>query len=107
MTPERWQQVKGVLHGALELTPEQRAAFRAGGAGGSGAESSQHSRGVADGHLRGSALPRVRAAGWADAARASAARAAADKEGDRLRRAGRPRPGGGPRQEYRASRSEA
>ena len=27
MTPERWQQVKDVLHKALELGPEQRAAF--------------------------------------------------------------------------------
>src|SRR5229473_959524 len=27
MTPERWQQVKEVLHGALELAPEQRAGF--------------------------------------------------------------------------------
>ena len=27
MTPERWQQVKVVLDGALELAPEQRAAF--------------------------------------------------------------------------------
>src|SRR6266705_2492396 len=27
MTPERWQQVKEVLHGALELAPEQRPAF--------------------------------------------------------------------------------
>src|SRR6266581_9046839 len=27
MTPERWQQVKEVLHGALELAPEQRSAF--------------------------------------------------------------------------------
>src|SRR5215472_17232624 len=27
MTPERWQQVREVLHGALELTPEQRSAF--------------------------------------------------------------------------------
>jgi hypothetical protein len=27
MTPERWQQVKGVLYGALELAPEQRSAF--------------------------------------------------------------------------------
>src|SRR5437899_12533216 len=27
MIPERWQQVKEVLHGALELAPEQRPAF--------------------------------------------------------------------------------
>src|SRR6266849_2724001 len=27
MTPERWQKVKEVLHGALELTPAQRPAF--------------------------------------------------------------------------------
>ena len=27
MTPERWQQVKEVLHGALELAPDQRLAF--------------------------------------------------------------------------------
>src|SRR5215831_728912 len=27
MTPERWQQVKEVLDGALELAPEQRPAF--------------------------------------------------------------------------------
>lgn len=27
MTPERWQQVKGVLQEALELSPEQRPAF--------------------------------------------------------------------------------
>src|SRR5216684_1689446 len=27
MTPERWQQVKDVLHGAMELAPEQRPAF--------------------------------------------------------------------------------
>jgi hypothetical protein len=27
MTPERWQRVKDVLHGALELTPEQRPGF--------------------------------------------------------------------------------
>ena len=27
MTPERWQQVREVLHGALELAPEQRPAF--------------------------------------------------------------------------------
>jgi hypothetical protein len=27
MTPERWQKVKDVLHGALELAPEQRPAF--------------------------------------------------------------------------------
>jgi hypothetical protein len=27
MTPERWQQVKGVLQEALELAPEQRPAF--------------------------------------------------------------------------------
>src|SRR5215469_6799807 len=27
MTPERWQQVKEVLHGALELAPEKRAAY--------------------------------------------------------------------------------
>jgi serine/threonine-protein kinase len=27
MTPERWQQVKEVLRGALELAPEQRPAF--------------------------------------------------------------------------------
>jgi len=27
MTPERWQQVKQVLHGALERAPEQRPAF--------------------------------------------------------------------------------
>ena len=27
MTPERWQQVREVLHGALQLAPEQRAAF--------------------------------------------------------------------------------
>jgi hypothetical protein len=27
MTPERWQQVKGVLQEALELAPAQRPAF--------------------------------------------------------------------------------
>jgi serine/threonine protein kinase/tetratricopeptide (TPR) repeat protein len=27
MTPERWQQVKGVLHQVLELVPEERSAF--------------------------------------------------------------------------------
>jgi serine/threonine protein kinase len=27
MTPERWEQVREVLHGALQLAPEQRAAF--------------------------------------------------------------------------------
>jgi len=27
MTPERWQQVKGVLHQALELAPDERSAF--------------------------------------------------------------------------------
>src|SRR5215831_7568923 len=27
MTPERWQQVKGLLHEAKELAPEQRSAF--------------------------------------------------------------------------------
>ena len=27
MTPERWQQVKGVLQEALELAPEERPAF--------------------------------------------------------------------------------
>jgi len=27
MTPERWQQVKGVLHGVLELAPSERAVF--------------------------------------------------------------------------------
>lgn len=27
MTPERWQQIKGVLDQALELTPQQRSAF--------------------------------------------------------------------------------
>src|SRR5215470_6803473 len=27
MTPERWQQVKEVLHGVLELAPEKRPAF--------------------------------------------------------------------------------
>jgi serine/threonine protein kinase len=29
MTPERWQQIKGVLHGALELKPQQRSGFLA------------------------------------------------------------------------------
>src|ERR1700678_1830075 len=27
MTPERWQQIRGVLEEALELAPEQRSAF--------------------------------------------------------------------------------
>src|SRR5262245_57470585 len=27
MTPERWQQVKGLLHEAKQLVPEQRSAF--------------------------------------------------------------------------------
>ena len=27
MTPERWQQVREVLEGALDLAPEQRPAF--------------------------------------------------------------------------------
>src|SRR5713226_1562469 len=27
MTPERWQQIRDVLHGAMELPPAERAAF--------------------------------------------------------------------------------